>query len=234
MAYTTPSNVRDILGITVDDASDALLNSFINKADNIIFNTIAIHEIDGKTGTSKFARGGSGLDGQTTKLYVEHIPIADKNFDKIINASDIVFYGWKDPNDESSKVDLTSLVTSVDWLSGQIILSSAPSTDTYKRLTVDYYYYRYEIDWDLIELASTFYAAYLFIIREVMLLPDDVSWATIKQSYMKGKLPKYERMYKEYKRVMNIIMTRPFERIDVDWKTKARRVEDYESGEVAL
>jgi len=234
MPYTTPANIRDILGITSDVAPDTLLNSFINKADNVIFNTIAIHEIDGKTGTSKYARGSSGLDGKTTKLYVEHIPIADKNFDKIVDPSDVKLYGWKIKNDESSKVDLSSLITSVDWLSGQIVLSSAPSPDTYQKLTFDYYYYRYEVDWDLLELASKFYASYLFIIRELMLLPDNISWATIKQSYFKGKMPKYERMYKEYKRIMNIIMTRPFERIDVEWKDKPRRVEEYESGEVTI
>jgi len=226
MPYSSPSDVREILGITVAEADDTLLNSLISKADRVIYNIIAIEVKDGIVGDSKGAEGGPTIDGTNKKYYTKYYPLADIDFDSDVDPADVTVYLWSDATDETTKSVTT--VSSVTARTGLIQLATAPDPTKVEKITIDYSYYLYDIDFDLLKLASTFYAAYLYIIRELMLMPDDIKWAGISHKYKEKPL----QMYKEFSRVMSVIRKKPFKRIEVEWTDEPRRWEEYETGEV--
>jgi len=166
--WTTPSDVRKLVGLPSssldpDYASDSVLQYYIERAQYAILPMVSILVRDDQLSGS--------INGSNTEFYVSNYPIFDSNFDKSINASDITVYGWGDLDDLDTKTSLS--VSSVDWREGRVVLSSAPSS-TFEALTADYRYSKYEVDWNLLDMATAYLAGYLYLTAEYMEIPLNV------------------------------------------------------------
>lgn len=206
MAYSKSSDVRDkILNVTTDDAPDSLLNTYITQADEAIMRDLTIRvRNEGLSGS---------IDAVNCTFTTDNFPIADINFDKIVDTSDVTVYGWTVAGNEASKVALT--VSSLNSESGLVYLATAPDADTYGNLTIDYSYYTNQTDWTLIEMASQIYAGYLFAAREISLQPARIQMGSLRIEYepTRGvKLP-HDRLLERYKEILGKIRSKPFERV---------------------
>lgn len=218
MAYSNASDIRDkILNVTTDDAPDSLLNTYITQADEAILRDLTIRvRNEGLTGS---------MNGANCTFVTGNYPIADINFDKEVDTSDIAVYGWTIGGNEASKVALT--VSSLNPESGLVYLATAPDAETYGNLTIDYSYYNNQIDWTLIEMASQIYAGYLFAAREISLQPARIQMGPLRIEYepTRGvKLP-HDRLLERYKEILGKIRSRPFERVTMKETTRPARRE---------
>ena len=194
MTYTTPSKVRSLLGLDSTQAPDSVLNNFITYADQIVTRMISVLVVDEEmSGT---------IDGSNTEFYVSHYPIADTDYDKTVDTDEVTVYGWTDSSDPNTKTQLT--VSQVKADIGLIILETAPTTD-YKKITCTYSYYTRKIDWNLVELASTLYTAYRFIVSEVLLVPESWSLGSLKVKLGSRKLYPYHELHREFLNVIDMI-----------------------------
>lgn len=173
--YTNAQNVRDLLGVDIDTATDAILEEFIDHAMRYVRTYIQVSVLDGKT--------SGNIDATNTTFSTEYAYYADVTGNTAITTADFKVYGWaKDyETDPFKKVELT--VSTFDPLRGKIKLASAPSQDTYGRITVDYSYYTKRIDWKLLALVTAWKTAELWVKREEYLVPTEwrVGNKTIKQ-----------------------------------------------------
>jgi len=166
--WTNPSDVRRLLGLPEDTqdpafATDQDLEYYITRAQYAILPNVSIQVRDDQlTGT---------INGSNTEFYVSNYPIFDSNFDKTINVSDIQVYGWGDLDDLDTKTPLD--VSSINWREGRVVLSSPPSS-TFEALTADYRYSKYEVDFNLLEMATAYLAGYLYLTAEYMEIPLNV------------------------------------------------------------
>lgn len=165
MAYTNPQNVRDLLGVDLDSASDEVLEKFIGYAQNYIQKLIQIRVIDGKLSGS--------IDGSNNTFSTKYAFWADVSGDTSITTEDFTVWGWKEDDDPFSRVELQ--VSTFDPLRGKVVLSSVPNPDNYEKLTMDYSYYTRAIDWELLSLATAWKAAEIWVKREEFLIPE--SWS---------------------------------------------------------
>jgi len=195
MTYTTPSKVRSLLGLSETQVSDETLSNFIEYSDKIVLSMITVRVIDDEL--------EGNINGSNTKFYTSFKPIADTNLDKTIDASDVTVYGWTKASDPTTKTELT--VSSVDSNEGLIILSSAPSSDTYKKITADYSYYLNPVDWSLVELASTLYAGYRYLISETLLIPESWSVGTLRIRMGSRRLYPYIDIYNDFLKIIELI-----------------------------
>ncbi|RLJ10169.1 MAG: hypothetical protein DRP15_00925 [Candidatus Aenigmatarchaeota archaeon] len=163
--YTTPQDVRDLLGVSIEDASDEILKEFIEKAQRVVLKHITVKVKDE-------VMSGS-INGQNNTFSVSNKYLADVDFDEQVTTSDFKIYGWKDADDPGTKVELTCSTFYPEY--GIFVLSEAPDPNTYEILTCDYSYYTCQIDWTLVELATAYYAAFLWVARELFLVPEE--WA---------------------------------------------------------
>lgn len=166
MLYTTPQDVRDLLGLSVEDADDTILEEFITKAQQVILHyvTIYVDEEEVKLDSS----------GQTIRL--ENQYIADVNFDKIIDANDVVVYGYPTDGDVEGR---TRLTISAIWPEEGVIKLAQPATN-YAKVTASYSYYTCAIDWNLISLATAYYAGMLWVAREEFLVPEQLTIGNVR------------------------------------------------------
>lgn len=161
MAYTSALKIREeLLGVDYEDAPDDILEKYIVKSDKAVIEDISTPvTLDEPSGA---------IDGINKEYQVTYYPIADRNADGIVDASDVTVRAWK----KSSNVNYdTMTVSSVLAEKGYVTLSTAPSKDTYDKITADYRYYSGEVDYTLIELASSQYAAFLWLLKEHSLMP---------------------------------------------------------------
>lgn len=165
--YTTPQNVRDLLGLTIEDAPDDILEEFITKAQNVLLHYIQVKVIeeevipDATTGTT---------------ISLSNQFIADVNFDKNINTLDVTVYGYEDEDSIESRTELSA---STIWPENGILKLSADASD-YDKVTVTYSYYTCSIDWDLVDMATAYYAGMLWVAREEFLVPDELTIGNVK------------------------------------------------------
>lgn len=164
--YTTPQNVRDLLGLTIEQAPDDILEEFIEKAQNVILHHIQI----------KVQDEVASLDTSGTTFSLDHQFIADTNFDKVINASDVKVYGWVDSDHIETRVELS---ISTLWPEHGIIKLSEDAS-SYDQVTVDYSYYTCAIDWNLVEMATAYYAGMLWVAREEYLVPEQLAIGSVR------------------------------------------------------
>lgn len=193
--YTTQQDVRDLLGLTIDEASDTLLEEFINYAQELIRVYIQSPTIDGKL--------EGNLNGINTTFSTEHCYFADTSGDTSITTADFKVYGWKDSSDSFSRDELS--INTFDPLRGIIVLENAPSKDTYKKLTIDYSYYTKGINWELLALATAWKTAEIWVKREEFLVPE--SWAIGSKRIIQRQPWKYFEI--EFNRVMNKLRVLP-------------------------
>jgi len=182
--YTTPQDVRDILGIGVEDASDALLEEFIEKAQSVVIHYWQIPVLEEEP----------QIDTTGHTLVLSHPFLADTNFDKKIDGSDVVVYGYREIDNLETR---ETLAVSTIWPEKGVI-KLVDNALGYSKVTVSYSYYTCAIDWNLVSLATTYYAAMLFVARELFLVPDDFTIGNIK---VRQRQP-WERLRQEFLRIV--------------------------------
>lgn len=194
--YTTPQNIRDILGLEPEDVTDEILDEFIDKAQRVLLHYVQIAVLD-ETPTGN-------VDGSNNTFQTIHPFFADIDFDQSISTLDFTIYGWTDEDDPSTKKALS--VSTFYPTYGMIVLSTAPAATT-EKITVDYSYYTQSIDWDLVELATRYYAAKMYVAREMFLVPDQLTIGNIK---IRQNQP-WERLHNEFLRIIYHLTTIPMD-----------------------
>jgi len=111
------------------------------------------------------------INGSNTEFYLSRYPISDQNFDKSINFHDVTCYGWGDLDNFLTKTSIAT--TSINSREGRVVLTSAPSS-TFEAITCDYYYSLYEIDFNLLELATAYLAGWTYFTARYMEVPSNV------------------------------------------------------------
>lgn len=186
--YTTPAGVRLRLGLSEIDASDIHLNKFIIDAQELLLDDLAGYRIDEVLGGT--------VDGTNKYFYTEKRFIADQNFDKIIDGNDLTVYLWTDSGDPTTK-SITP-VSSVDGDIGQITLTTAPPSTT-TQITCDYRFYNSRISWVSVNMATSYLAGYLWVLRDRLLLPDSVRMGSVM---WRISWPQWRELYTEYLRIV--------------------------------
>jgi len=122
--------VRKIIGLKPDDVTDQELEFYIDMAQKEIRDQISVYIFEEDlTGD---------IDGKNTTFTTKHYPIADSNFDLVVNASDIEIYKWGDSSSFDTRETVS--VSTLYWDRGMIVLSEAPAS-TYDVIRCNYYYY---------------------------------------------------------------------------------------------
>ena len=186
--YGSVTGVRRILNLSTDDITDTDLADLLEDASKQLLEMISVRVVDEEVTT---------LVGDKS-FYVRYAPIADSNFDKSVDSSDITVYKWT-TNYPDSKTELT--VSSVVALEGYVTLSSRPSG--YTKLTVDYRYYPTPIVFENLDICANYLCAYLYTVRETLLLPYTISMGTPRISY--GRVKPFKEMFLEFERVYSTL-----------------------------
>lgn len=168
MSYSTVADVRLLGGFTAQEIDDATLASFIERAEQELLSAVAVRR---RGEDLKPTPKGEWIDGANRVFYLAHKPVADTNFDAVVDAADLKVYAWTDPEEEATKAEIT--VSEVNPETGRLVLAQAPTT-TIQRLTADYAYYLAQADWGLFRLASAFLAAYFAVLHLHARLPRRV------------------------------------------------------------
>jgi len=163
--YTTEQDVRDLLGLSIDEAPDDVLEEFITKAQQVILHYIQI-PVDEEV---------ASLDSSGQTIVLSHKYLADTNFDKQITPSDVTVYGYYDESMETR----STLQVSTIWPE-QGVIKLASSASSYETVTVSYSYYTCAIDWNLVSLATAYYAGMLWVAREEFLVPEQLAIGNIR------------------------------------------------------
>lgn len=194
MTFTTEQDIRDLLGLTIDDAPDDVLSPFITKAQYVILHYIQIQIQDEVV----------SLDTTGTTIALSNQYISDTNFDKVVNASDVKVYGWSDTENVGSRSTLT--VSTIYPDHGIVVLSADASS--YDQVTVDYSYYTCAIDWNLLGMAAAYYAGMLWVAKEEFLVPEDLTIGNIR---VRQKQP-WDKLRVEFLRMIYHITSIPMDK----------------------
>lgn len=207
MAYTSPDKIRTILGVSDDDATDEILNVFINDATKVVIRRLTVRVINEEP------EQGYKTDG--TEWYCLHDYISDVNGDTIINKDDIAVFQWESLGDESTKTQID--VLSLNPIGGRIVLVN-PIPTGYS-ITVDYSYYMNQVDWDMINLASAYYAAKIWVERELMLVPQ-----TVRIGRVTSKGYEYWNVCNQnFERIMHLLLEKPMDKVAYERMVKHAR-----------
>jgi hypothetical protein len=191
MSVATPSDVRDITGLSPEEADDDKIQGYIDKAYRRFLNDVGIYAIDDVlTGD---------IDGTNTTFSVNYVPIADRDFDGVAGSLDVEVCQWLTENDLSTKSTLT--VSNVNSKYGVITLSSAPSSDA-DELTASYYYYPRHIPESLIIDAVSALAGYLYVLQEFLLIPERLGHGAYRWTHVKPYMP----LWNEYQQIKSMIV----------------------------
>lgn len=185
----SPDKVRKYLRITSDDVTDTELDFYVEEANTVVFEDVAI-QITGETISGK-------INGTNTTFSVDHKYIADTDFDCINSKDDVTVYAWGKAGSLDTRKEWG--VSSINAEEGLIYLSSAP-VSTYDCLTVNYYYYKNKPNWYLLKRAANFWAAYEFILSEYLLIPKKLRRGALSFEHTKP----YEELYLRYQRAINM------------------------------
>jgi len=207
MPYSTPAGVRTLLDIDSAEASDTALQPFCDYAGKALLSYITIMHRDEQL--------KGDINGINKEYWCEHIPIADSDMDKDVDTADITVYTWTDATDEDTKTQVT--VSSINPLTGRIVLASAPSTNV-EIVTIDYRSYTVEVDWDLITLAANQYAAYLYLQSQYIMEGDTTKIGAVSKAF-RGRMP-FERMFDAFTKTMRLIRRKPFRIFELKKKFK--------------
>lgn len=163
--WTTAEAVRRMNGFPLDTndpnyAEDLVLHYYVDRAQEAVASDVSILVRDEQTSGS--------INGTNTYFFCTNKPIADWNFDKVINTLDVTVYGWGSLEDLNTKTSLS--VSAIDYLNGRITMSSAPSS-TFEVLTIDYRHSKYEINFTLLDVATAYMAGWLYLTAEYMEMP---------------------------------------------------------------
>jgi len=154
LSYGNLDVIRIISGLTEAKVSQSTLETLRGLAENMI-----LSEISGRVSNEEM---DGSVDGSNTKFKILNPPLADSNYDKVIDANDISVYLWTDTEDESTKTSAT--VDTVYPSTGLVVLSTAPAS-TVEAVTADYRHYFTAIpDWELVDSATNYLTAFLAMV----------------------------------------------------------------------
>jgi len=194
MAYADLTNVRLLSGLTTDDISDDDINNLIPLADRqtLLDTTVRV--------TKELAQGD--IDGSNKKFKVRFTEIADTNFDKVVDASDVKVYTGEIDSATGFMTYTEVTVSSVDKLNGIIELATAPASPV-QEVRVDYSFTVPNIDYDLLTKAASLYCAYLAVTKLMTKDAGEESYSLgklriDKLSYTNALRAQAEKYYKEY------------------------------------
>ena len=191
----TPDKIREIVGLSVDEAPDTEIEPHIERAQRELLYDIAIRvEEDVLSGS---------INGTNKTFEVTYYPIADSNFDGQIDKHDITIYAWKEEDKPNTKIEFTASTVYPEY--GIIVLNTAPGTQ-YVQLTADYFYYPREIDMELMKEACAYLAGYYYILREYCLIPEQLYHGALRLRYVKP----YMVLLDEYYRIRDILLSMPY------------------------
>ena len=203
----SPEDVRKVIGVSPEDASDLDIEPYIEKAQRELLNDIAIQVIDNTLSGS--------INGINTTFSLSHGNIADSNFDGTVDANDITVYAWGEINEPATKVKMT--VSSLDAYYGKVYMASAPA-NTFDILTADYYYYPRKIDTNLMKDACAFLAGYYYVLKEYLLIPDAISHGALRIRHGKP----YMMLLDEYYRIIDKLLAMPYVKTEHGEPTEIR------------
>ena len=117
----------------------------------------------------------------------------------VVDEKDIEVYKWG----ETGSLDLRETVSlsSFDPVYGKVVLSEAPAS-TYDVVTATYYYYPREIDENLIPEAVACLAAFYYVMREFLLIPERLSHGAYRFSHARP----YMVLLDQYYRIRDIML----------------------------
>lgn len=202
MALVTADQVRLFCGIPVDRNPDDQINPFITEAQKLFVGDIAIRVFD--------EEHTSDLILSSNRIQASYSPIADRDYDGVITMSDVSAYIWTTANDPSTRSSVP--VISVDQRSGVVSLASAifPTVNAGGKITIDYSYYAAPIRDELVQLAVSYMTGYLYITSQTMLLPESYALGPLRYT----KYQPVEKLLKNYKRTMNLLRVRIWEKVE--------------------
>jgi len=195
--YTTPEDVRDLIGLDPEDAPDNILEDFIEKAQYVV-----LHHIQTSVRDEVVT-----LDTTGNTFSVKNPFIADTNFDEAINSLDVHVYGWVDSSNPISKAELTISTILPDY--GFIVITGGTVNLSYEQVTVDYSYYTCDLDWNLLEMATAYYAGMLYVAKEECLVPEDVVIGNIRLRDRRSR--SWQRLREEFDRLIFHITAVPID-----------------------
>lgn len=171
--YASIEKFRQISPFKKGDVSDEELNAMIPIADKAVMRMATVEVYDEEL--------AGDVDGSNTIFTTAHKPIADRDLDRDIDASDVnVFYAAKDA--ENNRTSTETTVSSVSSRDGRIIVSTAPTTTTAELgVFCDYRYYKNtKMDFDILEEAAVYYLAFLVSTKQSQQVLSQMSavWAT--------------------------------------------------------
>jgi hypothetical protein len=209
LTYATIEDLRRIVDIA-DDADESVLDYYLAKATQKVIQDIFIRVTD-ETLTGN-------IDGVNNTFEVSKVPMADYDGDKVVGTADVTVVAWGDSSDPATKETLT--VSQVYGREGKIVLSSAPSS-TFDVITADYSYTKHDyIDWEMIELATAYWAAYLYALKEMALIPEQYALGAARFRHSRPYL-----LYKElYEQAINDVRTGIISRKDQGEVTLYREI----------
>lgn len=197
--WTTPSEMRRILGLKVEELSDMDATHWIEKAQVLV---------RADTGLLQQEVGLSGIiDGINKVFFVPKIPIGDKDFDLRVGTTDIEVYGYIDENDETTKVKLD--VANVSPMTGRVELVTPPNT-TFTVLKATYWHSWILESTEIIKLATALYAGYLYTLSEEAFIPVDLKIGSLSMGHaVRGAtMFPYNRLWLEYIKIIAPLRTK--------------------------
>jgi len=191
--YSNPEEVRKRIGLKSGDVPDDDIIPFLGDAQKEVLDQIAIYQFDEDT--------TGDIDGVNTTFTLKHYPIADSNFDRLVNTADVEVYKWGDKDTIETKETVTVSTLYPDQ--GIMILSSAPAS-TYDIVVASYWYYPRHIKLNRIHKVVALLAGYYYVRSELLLLPR--RWAQGAYRFESGTPA--EDLLKEYYRALELVVGR--------------------------
>jgi hypothetical protein len=199
--WTSPNEVRKAIGLSVDDVTDEDLSYYIGKAQKELLDQLCIYEYEDKL--------VGNLDGINTTFNTSYVPIADRNFDLVVDTLDVEVYKWGHYGSMDTKETVS--VSTIYPDKGIIILQSAPES-TIDVVTATYYSFPRQLILDRLPMVTSLLAGYHYIRSEVLLLPRQ--WMHGSYRFIKGTPA--EDILIEYYRNLDILLGREHRKVTPD------------------
>jgi len=204
--YSNPNLIRKYVALKVEDISDSILEKYLTDGDETLLEDITISRVNEKL--------YGNINGSNTIFWTYSKPIADINFDKVIDSSDVKVFGWTKLDDPTTKTELS--VKSINSQYGIIELTSEPTG--FEKMTIDYSYTEDIVDFNLVTLASIYLTGYLFACREFLFLPTRMAIGPFRimfpplrtRAKSVSDLP-HQRLYFEFLKTISQLIKKPVE-----------------------
>ena len=194
--YGTPALTRNLLGVSTVDIPDYVLEEFLRYGTKVFLKQAAVKVV-----------GEELIQSGTLKNYFKtrNKFMADIDGDKTIGVNDVSVYYLDDNNNKN-----VLTVDSIDGSTGQVVLHSVPSSTI--DVMIDYSYYQSEIDWDLADLAVSYYAAFMWAGKELYLVPPRFFLGNLRINLNEPWM-NYKRMFDE---IIRLSLTKPIDKVAYD------------------